>query len=142
MLARYILCCGPVFVRPSIWLGAEGPGDAKSCRGTGVATSSSMRPIATGAQQWRGLSIHAAYCYRRAAVAWSVHPRGLLLQARSSGVVCLSTRPVAIGAMVEQPGGQRTTCFSSFLTIFVSPIILTSTGRISRGCHRSVPLWL
>ena len=26
----------------------------------------------------------AAYCYRRAAVAWSVHPRGLLLQTRSS----------------------------------------------------------
>ena len=63
--AVYIVlwACGPVFVRPSIWLGAEGPGDAKSCRGTRVATSSSMRPVTTDAQQWRGLSIHAAYCY-------------------------------------------------------------------------------
>jgi len=26
-----------------------------------------MRPIATDAQQWRGRSIHVAYCYRRAA---------------------------------------------------------------------------
>ena len=38
-------------------LHAEGPRDAKSCRGTRVATSSSMRLIAK----------------RRAAVAWSVH---------------------------------------------------------------------
>jgi len=57
----------------------------------------SMWPIATDAQQWRGRSIHAVYCYRRAAVAWSVHPCGLLLQTRS-----------AVGALVEQPGGQRT----------------------------------
>ena len=90
----------------------------------------------------RDVVIHASCYYRRAEVARSVHPCGLLLQARRSGAVCLSTRPIAIGAMVEQPGGQRTTCFSSFLTIFVSPIILTSTGRISRGCDRSVPLWL
>jgi len=35
-------------------------------------------------------------------------PRGLLLQTRSCGVVGPSMRPIAIGAMVEQPGGQRT----------------------------------
>jgi len=64
MLARYILCDGPMLVRPSVRWGAEGPRDAKSCRGTRVATSSYMRPIATDAQQWRGRSIHAAYCYR------------------------------------------------------------------------------
>ena len=80
-------------------------------RETRVATSSSMRlllqthssgvvcpstrPIATDAQQWRGQSIHAAYCYRRTAVAWSVHLCGLLLQTRSSGVVGPSTRPIA-----------------------------------------------
>jgi len=34
-------------------------------------------------------------------------PRGLLLQTRSSGVACTSWR-IAIGVMVEQPGGQRT----------------------------------
>jgi len=28
----------------------------------------------------RDVVVHAAYCYRRAAVAWSVHPCGLLLQ--------------------------------------------------------------
>jgi len=61
MLARYILCDGPALVRASVRLGAEGPRDAKSCRGT------------------RDVVVHAAYCYRRAAVAWSVHPRGLLL---------------------------------------------------------------
>jgi len=55
-------------------------------RSTGMV-GASMRPIATDAQQWRGRCIHAAYCYRRAAVAWSVHPCGLLLQTRSSGVV-------------------------------------------------------
>jgi len=44
-------------------LHAEGPRDAKSCRGTRVATSSSMRLIAK----------------RRAAVAWSVHTCPLLL---------------------------------------------------------------
>jgi len=49
------------------------------------------------------------------------HPCGLLLQARSSGAVCLSMRPIAIGAMVEQPGGQRTTCFSSFFNDFRQP---------------------
>ena len=108
MLARYKLCYGPVFVRPSVWLGAEGPRDAKSCRETRVATSSLTRPIATDAQQWRGRSIHAAYCYRRAAVTWSVHPCGLLLQTRSCGAFGPSTRSVAIGSMVEQPGGQRT----------------------------------
>jgi len=58
----------------------------------------SMRPIATDAQQWRGRSIHAAYCYRRTAVAWSVHPCGLLLQTRSSGVVGPSMRPIATDA--------------------------------------------
>jgi len=46
-----------------------------------------MRSIATDPQLWHDRSIHAAYCYRRAAVAWSIHPRGLLLQTRSSGVV-------------------------------------------------------
>ena len=55
-------------------------------RSSGVV-GPTMRPIATDAQQWRGRSIHAAYCYRHTAVAWSVHPRGLLLQMRSSGVV-------------------------------------------------------
>jgi len=33
---------------------------------------------------------------------------GLLLQTRTSGVVCPSTRSTAIGAVVEQPVGQRT----------------------------------
>jgi len=46
-----------------------------------------MRPVVTDAQQWRGLSIHAAYFYRRAAVVRSVHPRGY-------------------GTVVEQLGGQ------------------------------------
>ena len=116
MLARYILCDSPVLVRLSVLLDAEGPRDAKSCRGTRVATwsvhprglllqthsssgvvSPTTRPIATDTQQqWRGQSIHAAYCYRRtAAVEWSVHPRGLLLQTHSSGVVSPSTRPIA-----------------------------------------------
>ena len=35
-------------------------------------------------------------------------PRGLLLQTRSCGVVGASTRPIAIRALGEQPGGQRT----------------------------------
>jgi len=78
MLARYILGDGPVLVRPSVRLGAEGPRDAKSWRGTRVATSY-MRLIATAAQQWRGRCIHAACCYRCAAVSRSVHPHGLLL---------------------------------------------------------------
>jgi len=56
-IARYILCYGPVLVRPSVWLGAERPHNAKSCRGTHVATSSSMRPIATDMQLWHGQSI-------------------------------------------------------------------------------------
>jgi len=94
--AVYILCDSPVSVRPCVWLGAEGLSDAKSCR-----------------DPRRDVIVHAAYCYRRTAVAWSVHPCGLLLQTRSSGVVGPSTRPIAIGAMVEQPGGQRTdlACF-------------------------------
>jgi len=71
MQALYILCDSPVFVRPSIWLGAEGPRDPKSRWETSVATSSYMR---------------------------------------SSGTVWQSTRPIAIGAAVEQPGGQRTGC--------------------------------
>ena len=53
---------------------AEGPRDAKSCRGTRVETSSSMRPIATDAQLWGGQSIHAAYCY--AIVAMVEQPGG------------------------------------------------------------------
>jgi len=62
MLAWYVLCDAPVLVRLSVLLGAEGPRDANSCRGTR-----------------RDVVVHAAYCYRRAAVAWSVHPCGLLL---------------------------------------------------------------
>ena len=73
VLAQYILCYGSSFVHPSIWVYAEGPRDAKSCRGICVVTSSSTRPIATDAQQWHGLSIHAAYCYRHAAVVRPVH---------------------------------------------------------------------
>jgi len=95
MLARYILRDGPVLVRLSVQLGAEGPRDAYSCRETRVATLSYMRPIATDVQQWRGLSIHAAYCYRLAAVVWSVHPCGLLLQTSSCGVVGPTMRPIA-----------------------------------------------
>ena len=102
MLARYKLCYGPVFVRPSVWLGAEGPRDAKSCRETRVATSSLTRPIATGAQQWRGRSIHAAYCYRRAAVARLVHPRGLLL--------------LGLWSNNRVANVQALPCFSSFIT--------------------------
>jgi len=52
--------------------------------------------------------IRAAYCCRHAVVEWSVYPCGLLLQTCSCGVVGPSTRPIAIGVMVEQPGGQRT----------------------------------
>jgi len=62
MLARYILCDGSVLVRLSVLLRAEGPRDANSCRGTR-----------------RDVVVHAAYCYRLAAVAWSVHPCGQLL---------------------------------------------------------------
>ena len=77
ILARYrpILCYGPVFVRPSVWLVAEGPCNAKSCRRTHVVMSSSPWPIATDA---------------------------------SCGIVGPSMRPIAIRAMGEQPGGQRT----------------------------------
>jgi len=130
MLARYKLCYGPVFVRPSVWLGAEGPRDAKSCRETRVATSSLTRPIATGAQQWRGRSIHAAYCYRRAAVTWSVHPCGLLLQTRSCGAFGPSTRSVAIGSMVEQPGGQRT----GFALLFRLSVCLSVRPSVTSRC--------
>jgi len=74
---------------PSVLLMAEGPRDAKSCRGTCVATSSSTRPC------------------------------GLLLQTSSSGVVGPYMRPIAIAPMGrEQPGGQRIQalpCISSFL---------------------------
>jgi len=73
MLARYILCYGPVFVFSSVWLGAEGPRDVKLCRGP-----ASRRRLC-----------------------------GLLLHARSTGAVCPSTRPIVIGAMVKQLGGQR-----------------------------------
>ena len=94
------LCCS---VRPSGY-GAEGPRDDKSCEGTRVATSSYMRPIATDTQQWRGRSIHAAYCYRHTAVVWSGHPCGLLLQTHSCGVVGPSMRPIATD--VQQWRGQ------------------------------------
>ena len=92
MLARYILCDSPVLVRLSVQLRAEGPRDAVVQRGPPRhdVIGPSTRPIATDTQQWRGRSIHAAYCYRRAAVAFT---RSL---------------PIAIGAVVEQPGGQRT----------------------------------
>jgi len=90
-------------------------------RSSGVV-GPSMRPIATDAQQWRGRSIHAAYCYRRAAVVWSLHPCGLLLQTRSCCVVWQSTRPIATKAVVEQPGGQR-----AFLVVF-SVLVITVFG--------------
>jgi len=56
-------------VRPSVWLGAEGPASRRrrpcglllQTRSSGVV-GLSMRPIATDTQQWRGLTIHAAYC--------------------------------------------------------------------------------
>jgi len=54
-----------------------------------------MWPIVTDTQQWRGRSIDAAYCYRHTAVAWSVHPCGLLLQTHSSGLVSPYMRPIA-----------------------------------------------
>ena len=72
-----------MLVRPSVRLGAEGPRDAKSCRGTRVTTSSYMRPIAADAQSRLSLS---------------VHPRGLLLQTRSSGVVGPYMRPIVTDA--------------------------------------------
>jgi len=93
MLPQNILCDSPVLVRLSVLLGAEGLRDAKSCRGTCVTTWSVH---------------HAANCYRCAAVVWSVHLRGLLLQTSTGGVVSQSTQPVAVGAVVKQPGGQRT----------------------------------
>jgi len=61
--ASAVLCDGPVLVRLSFLLGVEAPRDANSSRGTHVATSSYMRPIAAEAQQYRGLTIDAAYCY-------------------------------------------------------------------------------
>ena len=77
------------------------------------------------------------------AVAWSVHPRGLLLQTRSSGVVGTSTQPTAIGAMVEQPGGaneKAMSCFSSlFLTIAISHLISASTQSTGRIFTRFSP---
>ena len=60
MPARCILCDSPVLVRLS------------------VATPSR----AEGPALRRDRSIHAAYCYRRAAVAWSVHPFGLQIERR------------------------------------------------------------
>jgi len=89
MLARYILCDGSVLVRLSVLLRAEGPRDANSCRGTR-----------------RDVVVHAAYCYRLAAVAWSVRPCGLLRQTRSSGVVDPSMRPIATDA--QQWRGRST----------------------------------
>ena len=98
MLARYIMCNSPLLVRASVWLGAEGPCGAKSCRRTLVATSSCMLPIVTDQQQWHGLFIYAAYCYRHAAVAWLVYPCGLLRQTFSSSVVGPSTQLIASDA--------------------------------------------
>ena len=63
-----------------------------------------MQPILTDAQQWCGQSIHAAYCYRRAAVAWSVHTCSLLLQTCSSVVVSPYMR--FIDTDVQQWHGQ------------------------------------
>jgi len=54
-----------------------------------------MQPILTDAQQWRGRSIHAAYCYRHAAVSWSVHTCALLIQTCSSGMVSPYMPPIA-----------------------------------------------
>ena len=69
-----------------------------------IATSSSMWPIATDAQQWCGRSTHAAYSYRHTAVAWSVHTCSLLLQTCSSDVVSPYMR--FIDADVQQWHGQ------------------------------------
>jgi len=54
-----------------------------------------MQPILTDAQQWRGRCIHAAYCYRHAAVSWSVHTCALLIQTCSSGMVSPYMPPIA-----------------------------------------------
>jgi len=62
MLARYILCDGPVLVRPCVLLGAEGPRDATHAEAPR-----------------REVVVHVAYCYRRSAVARSDSVRGLLL---------------------------------------------------------------
>jgi len=91
-VARYILCHGPVFVCPSVWLGTEGPRDAKSCRGTRVATLSSKRPIAQMCSS--------------GVVGPCMWP--IVTDVQLCCTVCPSTRSVAIGAMVEQPGGQHT----------------------------------
>jgi len=60
MLALYILCYGTVFV--CLVRGRETARHQVVQRSRRVTTSF-MRPIATHAQQWHGLSIHAAYCY-------------------------------------------------------------------------------
>ena len=70
-LARYILSDGPVLVPPSVWLGTEGPRDTNLCRGI------------------RDVIVRVACCYRRAAVAWSFHPRGLLLLGSNNLVALL-----------------------------------------------------
>ena len=46
--------------------------------------------------------------------------RGLLLQTLSSGAVWQCTRPIAIGTVVEHPGGnvQALPCFSSWYLLF------------------------
>ena len=64
MLARYILCDSPVLVRPSV----------RPVRDRGTSRRQFVQR-----DPRRDVVVHAAYCYRRAAVAWSVHPRGLLL---------------------------------------------------------------
>jgi len=48
----------------------------------------------------RDIIARVAYCYRRAAVAWSVHPFGLLLQMHNSGMVGPFTRPIATEAQL------------------------------------------
>jgi len=111
MLARYILRDGPVLVHPSVWLGAEGLRDAKSCRGTRVATLS---------------------C-----------PCGLLLQTRSCGVVGPSMWPIAIGAIVEQPDGQRIGHFSFIIICQMSPPASSGVRSglledLDRGCEKGL----
>jgi len=43
-----------------------------------------------------------------------------LIQMHRSGTVCPSTWPIATGAMVEQPGGQRTGFALLFISYFMS----------------------
>ena len=85
MLARYKLCYGPVFVRPSVWL---------------VVQRDPRRDVV----------VNAAYCYRRAAVAWSVHPCGLLLQTRSCNVVGPSMRPIVTDAQLWRVWSIHAVC--------------------------------